>query len=634
MAARSSTHDERDLVGGRRPTVRAFVTWLTVGLLLGALVGALLTVSRPRTYAAEAIVGITPSSAILGAGDGVENLEAFIQSELIFFNGPQLRARVAELAGGETGGFSAAQVGNTSAVTVTAVASTAEQALETAALAVQLYTEGREDRLRREIAKAAQTVDAELTRIERSLGTGVAGASALQGEYGRLLAVRSGLFRAEANVDTAVTVIQPAVDASEGRLTRLLRSILIGGLLGALAAVTALTIHRRLSRRVRVEGDLDNVGLRVLRPTLPRFRGQFGPLSADERLARPARLLSAQLVPSVDEPPVIVLCGPNRHAGATWTAIALAASLVERSTVLLLLLCDVTESKRSRMPEWLVEAQHADLGAPGLTPESIVQGARRTAVPGLHVVFIGNVVLGQRLLGQGLLQVARSRGYTVVVDAPALSESSVALEIGARADAFAMVVGLGITSLDDVEVANDLLRHRGIQLSGVVLDRPLRRRRASPLEHLRREGDHHDGMLTGTPERPGGAAVPDAGTRGAAPGEQITTPEASRAGGAPQSGQAESGRPPDAVAGGRDDDWLPLLDPASPGTAPRGQSAGAESAAILPDRPLEGERPADAGGGSASELDETKKDGSPGPSGVSSQTRRDERSGFPSGWTG
>lgn len=479
MTANAWALPERQQASGRRPTGRAFVMWLAVGLILGAVISGLITASRPQVFSAEAVIAITPSSTIPDAGSDGQDLTSLVQSELILLNGPQLRARVAEVGGGGTGGFSGSQVGNTGAVTVTAVASSPTMALDTAALAVRLYAEGREERLRGEIAKAAKTVDVELSRIETNIEAGVTGASALQGEYGRLLAVRSGLFRADANADSAVGVIQPPTDSSAGRLGGLVRSLVSGGLAGSLLAVSALMLHRRFSRRVRSEGDVADVDQPVLRPALPRCRSRRGPLSADGRLARPARFLSAQLVPTVDQTSVVVVCAPHRHAGTSWTAAALAASLVERCRVLLVLAADADELTGSSPLERLGETAPlglSELDGRALTPQLVEASARPTSVSGLVVLSpgssAGEVGLVHRLVDQGLIEACRGTGRVVVVDAPALSESSAGLDMGTRADAFALVVGLGVTDQDDIDVAVDLLRRRRIDLAGVVLDHP------------------------------------------------------------------------------------------------------------------------------------------------------------------
>jgi Mrp family chromosome partitioning ATPase len=363
-------------------------------------------------------------------------------------------------------------------VNIDAEAATSERAVASAEAVVAAYSANRQARLRGEIERAARVVDTELARIERTLASETLGAAALQQEYGRLLAVRSGLFRASANVDQAVTVVRPPVLAGSG-LPPLVRDAGLGVLLGALTGAGALMAANQLRRRVRSREDLSSAGLPILHPDLELYAGTMADFTGQSPEAAALRLLAAQLV-RPGGGGGLVLLGATSGVGTSFVAATMAVCLSERSDVLLVLAADVVEQQDGSAAQEL----GVDEGERGLTTlphrcltaEDVRTWAVDSAVPGVSVLPKGSghsdAAVLRRLWQNGLLEACLATGLTVVVDAPALSESTTTIDLAARAGGAALVVGRGVTTRREVDMVRQMFARQEISLLGAIVNQP------------------------------------------------------------------------------------------------------------------------------------------------------------------
>jgi hypothetical protein len=500
-----------------RPRLRFLVLLAALFAVAGGALGVIYGSTQDRVRAGQAVLSLAPSNRIFGdeTGDDDRTYTAFVQSELIVLNGRSVRSDVGRALGdGTPPAYSASQVGTTTIVRIDAQGASSAEVTRILTAAIEVYSDEREARLRREIQRTTAALDAELDRIQASLDEGVTGAGALQNEYGRLLGQRSGLARALANVDTAVTVVQPPTATGTG-VPAAQRLGALGLFLGGLAGLGLAVLQRRLSRRVDRIDDIAATGLVPLYPELPRHHGLAGLLSADGDAGSAFRLVAGQVVPAGPST-AVVLFATSRGAGTSTTAAALSAFVAERDEVLLVLCADLVDPDGSIVQQLGLDNALmglTDLPQRPLTSSDVEAVVVRTSVPGVRVLTHGRGAGGahrlQRLVGNGLLEACVATGRTVLVDAPAMNRSLIAVEMLARAGRGILVAGRGVTTTSELELASAVVEAQGLVLAGTVFTEPGGR---SPREGWPPpddvSGEEHLDEIPGVTPVPAGAPSP------------------------------------------------------------------------------------------------------------------------------
>lgn len=463
-----------------RLPVRLLALLLVGGLVVGAVGGLLLASSAPRTFTASAVVSVAPPAEILDGAPETDDSTALVQSELIILSGPDLRRDIQAEAGfDEQVDFGAAQVGTSTIVDVDATQTSRERALAAAEAVITAYSANRSQRLRTEVERAARVVDSELARLETEIASETIGVAALQQEYGRLLAVRSGLFRAAANADQAVTVVQPPVLVSDGLPPRA-RYGALGALAGALLGTGLALLLRQRRPSVRTSDDLVDIGVAVLQPEVVSHSGHIHEYSGGGRAAAAMRLLLSQVVRP--DHGVLVLFGATPDVGTSFTAAAAAVCLSERSPVLLVLAADVVEDRDGTGAlDLAVDGAPRGLStlpARRLTAEDVLACAVPSSHPGVSVLARGpgasDAAGLSRLVRHGLLEACLDTGHTVIVDAPALCDATTSIDLADAAGSAVLVVGRGVTTRSEIETVRQAFVRQGIVLVGAIVNRPTR----------------------------------------------------------------------------------------------------------------------------------------------------------------
>lgn len=462
------------------------------GIVLGGVVGAWLSSLSNPSYGSLAILTLRPDSSIgtttaSGSPDSsAPDATSFVQGELILLNGTPLKLDVQrQLKLMSTPAISATQIGTTFSVNVTASAPTQEQAQAVASSTIATYTRGRTGRLSAAISSAQGSVDQQLTQAVASLipsstaGAGSVAASqnpALQAEYQRLLQLASALRFSATQVGQVVQVVQPPT--AQGPTSSRTRTAFLGALVGAVFAIGLVLARRASVRTVQTAEDLAEMSVPLLLPVVPRLSAGAAASGRDRSL----RLLSARVGSGESTSPgAIVVTGATAGGGTSLVAAALAGYLAERGPVLLVLAARESRADAARVG--------TKLGTPGindLTGPVEEASLRSLAVPsslaGVQVLTSGSEAPDapqrlRRAVNAGLLEVALATGATVVVDAPALTSSTVALDLGRRAGrGVVLVVGSGVARPEDVAAAIEIFDATAVELEGVVLNRPRRRR--------------------------------------------------------------------------------------------------------------------------------------------------------------
>jgi Mrp family chromosome partitioning ATPase/capsular polysaccharide biosynthesis protein len=495
-----------ELPGSTGRRIRQVLLGLVAGLIVGGAIGAGYGSTVATTKQATATLQVLPDAAVTTDASGSRSSSspytdatAFVQSELVVLNGDQLRQQVRQRLGlAATPKVSAAQVGTTYVVNVTATAPTTTQALRIANTTAAIYSGNRQQTLTNEVNSALATLTKQLNDTRASLAAAAPGQqSALQSEYARLLASSSQLQVSQSLVTGAVSVLQPATPTPTG-FSPLVRDGAIGALLGALIGLAFPLLRPRFTAKMRQASDLRPLGVPVLLPELPRAKTDLRTAARTGSVASAARLLAAQLqrtrtAGGVREP--LVLLGSSACVGTTYVSSLIAAQMAQSGPVLLVL-TNLGPADAEVLQSLEIPAGARSVGDV-LTGETLTAAeirdlsltCRLTGVRVLLVDTTGRADL--RRLAQavyaGLLPACLGTGWSVVIDAPPLAESLTGAELARQAGGAALVTGRGVTRKVDVVTALEVLEVQRIPLLGTIVNRPTKK--SPPASSGRRRAD-------------------------------------------------------------------------------------------------------------------------------------------------
>jgi hypothetical protein len=227
----------------------AFILALAVASAAGGLAISLV---QGRRYTATTTAILQPDPDLLNATSSVASdvLDRYVQSQVIALESLNRGVNGDHQAGSPK--VTVRQVGLANVVEISATAANSTSAIDAANRLMVRYTDTRRqqlsDRAQATAGQAKKQVDTVTQALEspsaRAAASG-AGESALVAEYGRLLSLISQVQITAANADPD-RVLEWAQAATVTRSSQGARNSLIGGLLGALAAVAALAARQRL----------------------------------------------------------------------------------------------------------------------------------------------------------------------------------------------------------------------------------------------------------------------------------------------------------------------------------------------------------------------------------------------------
>lgn len=497
--------------GGRASglPIRLVVGALVAGALIGGALGALAGSRAKVTSRAVTVLSVLPNTAVTNdanAGGG-QDATSFIQTELVKLNGQPLRTLVQkQLRLDSPPDISSTQLGQTYVVNVTAAAGTDAEALAAAGATADAYAKQRREQINADVGAALATVGEQINASNDVIakapkpvvtgggsGTGTVNGRSLayQGELQRLIALQNTLQVSQAGLDRVVTVLQPPVLSGGSSLSPRTRDAAAGGLLGVLLALALLLLRQRFSDRILTASAAGGLGVDVLLPELPRVRR-----SGSARSATATRLLAARLTRGgdADSGPsgiCLVLVAVSRGTGTSTVVDRLAAEIAQQQPVLV-----VRAVEAIRAPARGASAGVTDLPSHP-TARQVLALLQRGPVDGVEVLGMGTATSGRAALTQqrlsgSVLAVLAHRGWAVLIDAPALADSPLGLELGAHVAGTVLVVGLGVTHQDDVRLATDLFAARGLPLVGAIVSTPGRRRPDRPARPPRVSADRAD----------------------------------------------------------------------------------------------------------------------------------------------
>ncbi len=498
----TTRHDGGRAARGSRARWRRSLLAAAVGaVLLGVLAGAL-AATLDREVGASSLVLSSPDPAAVenpvdpnSVGDESARNATYLETELVYLSGADLAQQTAAALGGGSPSLTAARVGDSNVVEITATAASAATAREQAQTATDLYVEGRRQRLADRITtqltaldtQITQTTD-ELTQLDANIVQTTAQqqqSQTLRTRYADQLAVRDVLQRAQADVDRVASVVQPAVLRGSPGLPPFVWGGLLGAVLGALVGAAAPLLLRTADRRLRDEHDLDDLDVPVLVPAVPAAGGRRG--GSEDELRRAVQLQALQL-PSgpVDGGSLAVLAG-GAGVGATFVATQHAVHAARHGTTLLVCAAGVG-------PDAVTLGARADgAGAAALAVDGegrfdddrLAEIVQETTVADLWVLVPGADDDGRPVADGVLAAVLGSAGrlgWRVVVDTPPLDATDTGVRAARACDRSVLVVAGGRTPVDEVGTTLEVLRAAGAAPSAVLVNH-------LPRKRSRREAD-------------------------------------------------------------------------------------------------------------------------------------------------
>jgi Mrp family chromosome partitioning ATPase len=430
----------------------------------------------------------------------VDQNNLFVQGEVAAINSRPLREDIADsLDLTDFGTVNSTQVGSTSLIQIIATAPSARQAAEVANAAASAYSDrrlaawGASYKARLEVLEQqAARVRAQLTALNAKPATPDADSerAALQEELTRILSAEGALTGTRPTAGELSRVVEPAQERSASPTSSWKRLTLVAALVGG---VTGLAIAIALSRRRRRIVDLEDVGILAPLPvllSLPTDTSGQGTLS-DLRVTSPRSGLTTNLqisrldLGAAPRQAVLVVVSPSGGAGTTFVAARIAAASATLGPTLVVCAADVLEAKnRARLG--------VDANAPGIrdvynrllgSDGDVVDLSDvivPTSSPNISLLPAGTPAeRGKNVLepiALPLLKAAGAASPRVIVDAPSLDSSGVALEWARRGAAVVLVIGLGVTCADDAAAAADELERLDAGVLGVVVNSPPRTR--------------------------------------------------------------------------------------------------------------------------------------------------------------
>lgn len=252
---------------------------------------------------------------------------------------------------------------------------------------------------------------------------------------------------------------------------------IVGGFAGLVIGYLAAFLRRAIDVRVRTTKDVEAITKSGLLGIVPKTKSLMGENRRDEEndsaSSEALRQLRTNLrFVSIDDPPkVIMMTSPNPQEGKSTLSSGLARSLVRSGKPTLVIDADLRRPTQSRV--------FGIDGAVGLSQVLSGQATLDTALhrigdSELYVLPAGRIppnpseLLGSERMAR-LLKEA-SQHFTVIVDAPPLLPVTDASLLSTVVDGTILVVKLGSTHREHVEISVKMLGQVGGKLLGTVLN--------------------------------------------------------------------------------------------------------------------------------------------------------------------
>ena len=501
------------LTGGMEPrdylrVVRRRRMTIVAGMLLVLGAAVLFSLLQTPVYSASTRLLLRPGSSVFGGAVAQQSSPVVVQTEIQLLRSEQVRSLVSDRLGREAPRVSAAAIGDTSVIQITAESTRPTEAARIADAYADAYTEYHQRQATEAILESSKDIQERLDALQREIAEADARLAALPSCSGpapprecdqrqRLNQDRDALvsqvvpLRQRLNEmqvaglrNSGPQVIARATVPTEPSRPKPVRNAALGLAVGLVFGIGLALIQEHFDDSVRSREDLERAArdLPVVGtiPAVPAWKNrsdtlvmsQVDPNSAVAEAYRSLRTAVRFL--TLDRAVrVIQVTSPNVSEGKSTTTANLAVALARAGERVIVVCCDL---RRPRIHQFF--GLPNAVGFTSVIMGAVPLGAALQAVPGqerLLLLASGELppnpseLLSSSRAGQ-MFDALQKEASVVLIDCPPVLPVTDAAVLSAHVDATLMVATVGSTARRDVERSLGLLRQVNAPLLGLVLN--------------------------------------------------------------------------------------------------------------------------------------------------------------------
>ena len=481
---------------GAEPSIRGYLHvlrrgrwWVAACSLLGLAIGLTLSLTATKLYSATAQLLVQSTGSIgLPAGGQGSITSAEVQTELQLVNSAQVQSMVRKELGGSAPGVSAAQLGQTNVIALTAVSADPALAAKTANVYASAFVGWSTATTLSNLATAENQLNGQISAIGKELARLPAGnspqVSALSTQQAVLKGQLAQLQVAGSTAATGLELVTPAVAPASPSSPRPAQEALLGLVAGLIVGIAAAFIRDSLDDTL-ASGDAVEVISRapVLAtvPMVPLLRKTTSPVlvpvtaptSATAEAYRSLRT-SLQFAGHDRALRTILVTSPGASDGKTTVVVNLGAVFAQVGARVVVVSADL---RRPGFSQSLAPGGYAELSSV-LSGERPVEQAVApvSGVDGLWALGARTVIenptellASQRM--RAVLAELSQQFDLVLIDSPPVLPVADAMILSSYADGVLLVVASGQTRRGELRRTTEKLAQAGAPVVGCVLNK-------------------------------------------------------------------------------------------------------------------------------------------------------------------
>jgi tyrosine-protein kinase len=521
---------------GAEPSIRGYLHvlrrgrwWVAACSLLGLAIGLTLSLTATKMYSATAQLLVQSTGSIgltVGAQGSITSAE--VQTELQLVNSAQVQSAVRKELGGSAPGVSAAQVGQTNVIALTAVSPDPALAARTANAYASAFVAWSTATALSNLATAEKQLNGQIIAIGKELvglppGNSLQ-ASALSAQQAVLKGQLAQLQVAGSAASTGLELVTPAVAPAAPSSPRPAQEALLGLVAGLIIGIAAAFLRDSLDDTL-ASGEavelISRAPVLATVPMVPLLRKTTSPVlipvtAPTSQTAEAYRSLRTSLQFAGHDRALrtILVTSPGASDGKTTMVVNLGAVFAQAGASVVVVSSDL---RRPGFSQFLAPGGHAELSSVLADEQPLDQAV--APVPGVTGLW----VLGARAVVENPTELLASqrmrtvlaelsqRFDLVLIDSPPVLPVADAMILSSYADGVLLVVASGQTRRGELRRTIDKLAQAGAPVVGCVLNK------ASAQQGY---GDHSGYRLYGVP----GNGAADSGLAGHGRGKQNGAP--------------------------------------------------------------------------------------------------------------
>ena len=481
---------------GAEPSIRGYLHvlrrgrwWVAACSLLGLAIGLTLSLTATKLYSATAQLLVQSTGSIGMTAGGLGSItSAEVQTELQLVNGAQVQSAVRKELGGSAPGVSAAQVGQTNVIALTAVSADPALAARTANAYASAFVGWSTATTLSNLAAAENQLNGQISAIGKELAGLPAGdspqASALSTQQAVLKGQLAQLQVAGSTASTGLELVTPAVAPASPSSPRPAQEALLGLVAGLIIGVAAAFLRDSLDdtlasgeaveliSRAPVLATVPMVPL-LRKTTSPVLVPVTAPISSTAEAYRSLRT-SLQFAGHDRALRTILVTSPGASDGKTTVVVNLGAVFAQAGARVVVVSSDL---RRPGFSQFLAPDGHAELPSVLAGEQSLDRAvAPVPGVAGLWALGARTVIenptellAGQRM--RAILAELSQRFDLVLIDSPPVLPVADAMILSSYADGVLLVVASGQTRRGELRRTTEKLAQAGAPVVGCVLNK-------------------------------------------------------------------------------------------------------------------------------------------------------------------